>query len=253
MFTLCGTSTGDNSTVAEHCYVELDEPAEALRTLVELLYRPPAPPVLSPTTYQSDRECWIKLPFSQRYDHDSLIPFPLLPGMIRLADKYGLAEPLVRSLHTHLIANAFLHPLKVYGFATANGFDDVAVEASAYLLHPPLASYNNDEISVIPTVTAYHSLVRLHAHRIDSLRRILLSEDIFPFGYGACTTHHSETVRLWNERRTQLALRIEAASDLAAEMRTLLEQFSSCTTCSKACIAATEMLEVCLELPLSAM
>jgi len=233
LFSVCGdcasgltVSTGDmfalcdrkRSTDDDMGCVELDEPAEVLRTLLKLLSHPPAPPLLSLRAYDSPHEFWIKLPFSRRYDHDSVIPLPVLPGMIRLADKYCLSEPLVRSLRTHLLANAFLHPLRVYGFATANGFDDIAVQASAYLLHPPLASYSREDVSVIPTVAAYHDLVQLHARRIDSLRTILLSEDVFPFGYGACDVHRDETVRAWNERRTQLAPKIEAGQPDTVEL-----------------------------------
>ncbi|KAI6045043.1 hypothetical protein EDC04DRAFT_2865519 [Pisolithus marmoratus] len=247
MFALCDQGIASTDVVktllADSCYVELDEPAQALTTLLELLRQPPHPPLLSLPNCVSAQERWIKLPFSQRYEHDSVIPFPLLPGMILLADKYSLSEPLTRSLRSHLVANAFLHPLKVYGFATANGFEDVAAEASTYLLHPPLASYSREDISVIPSVAAYHDLVQLHAHRIKRLQEILLSEEIFPFGYGSCTMHCDETTRSWNKLREQLAPRIEAASDIAAEMRKLINQFSSCQACRKACIAATEMLE----------
>lgn len=246
MFALCdqgSASIGVKTLADAGCYVELDEPAQALNTLLELLRQPPPPPLLSLPDCESAQERWMKLPFSQRYEHDSVIPFPLLPGMIRLADKYGLSDSLVRSLRLHLVANAFLHPLKVYGFATENGLEDVAVEASTYLLHPPLASYSKDDISVIPTVAAYHDLVQLHAHRIKRLQEVLLSEEIFPFGYGLCTLHSDETARLWNDRRVELVPKIEAASDIAAEMRTLVDQLSSCQTCRKACIAATEMLE----------
>ncbi|KAI6133260.1 hypothetical protein EDD16DRAFT_13316 [Pisolithus croceorrhizus] len=246
MFAVCnqGSASADGvKTLADSCYVELDEPAQALKTLLELLRQPPPPPLLYMPDRMSAQECWMKLPFSQRYEHDSVIPFPLLPGMIRLSDKYGLSDPLVRSLRSHLVANAFLHPLKVYGFARANGFEDVAVEASTYLLHPPLASYSREDISVIPTVAAYHDLVQLHAHRIKKLQEILLSEEIFPFGYGLCALHCNETARIWNERRVQLVPKVEAASDIAAEMRTLMDQLSSCQVCRKACLAATEMLE----------
>ena len=205
MFALC-----ERKPASSPGYVELDEPAETLRTLLKLLSHPPAPPLLALPACDSAHEYWVKLPFSQRYDNDSVIPFPVLPGMIHLADKYCLSEPLVRSLRTHLFANAFLHPLKVYAFATASGFDDIAADASAYLLHPPLASYTREEISVIPTVAAYHDLVRLHAHRTQRLQTILSTEDIFPFGYGACDTHRDQTIRAWNERRTQLAPKIDA-------------------------------------------
>ncbi|KAF9229556.1 hypothetical protein BS17DRAFT_689447 [Gyrodon lividus] len=172
------------------------------------------------------------------------IPYPLLPDMLRLVDKYDLSAPLRRSLHSHLFANACISPLKVYTFATANCLDDIAAEASAYLLHPPLSTYSKDQIATIPSVTAYHALVRLHGYRVDKLKGILLSEDIFPFGYGACSTHQKDTTRTWNERRIFLATQIEAATDLAAEMRVLLQQLESCKICHRACTAAIEMLGV---------
>ncbi|KIJ68646.1 hypothetical protein HYDPIDRAFT_82601 [Hydnomerulius pinastri MD-312] len=218
--------------------LQLDEPAATLRLLLNLLHFPPPPPSVCLTAHQARRKGTPTSPYN-----GSIIPYPLIPEMLRLADKYVLSEPLCRSLHSHLFANAFTNPLKVYAFATANHLDDIAAEASAYLLHPPLSSYTKDEIAIISSAAAYHDLVRLHGHRIKKLRETVLSEDIFPFGYGACATHQENTTRIWNERRMLLATQIEAATDLAGEMKILLQQFVSCQTCYKACTAAIEMLE----------
>ncbi|KAH7883810.1 hypothetical protein F5I97DRAFT_1596380 [Phlebopus sp. FC_14] len=218
--------------------LELDEPTESLQTLLYLLHSPPAPPSLSLTAHERRRR---GSPVS-KYG-GSIIPYPLLPEMLRLADKYVLSDPLTRSLHSHLLANASISPLKVYSFALANRFQDVVAEASAYLLHPPLSSYSREEIASIPSAAAYHDLVRLHAFRIKHLKRIVLNEDVFPFGYGVCPTHQKSTTRMWNGRRMYLATQVEAATDLAAEMSVLLQQVASCQTCYRACKAAIEMLE----------
>jgi hypothetical protein len=205
MFLCCDSQACDvaNRDVPE--VLELDESAATLRMLLELLHFPPPPPSLRLSAPQTRR---MGKPTSP-YD-GSLVPYPLLPDMLRLVDKYDLSEPLRRSLHSHLFANACTHPLKVYAFATTNGLDDVAAEASAYLLHPPLLTYTKDQIAILPSATAYHALVRLHSYRVIRLKEILLSEDIFPFGYGACLTHQGDTTRIWNERRLLLATQIEA-------------------------------------------
>lgn len=237
--------------------LELDESATTLRLLLRLLHFPPPPPSLSPSARETRR---MGKPASLY--QGAFIPFPLLPDMLQLADKYDLSDPLRRALHSHLFANASIHPLEVYAFATRNRIDDVAAEASAYLLHPPLSTYSKDRIALIPSVSAYHDLVRLHSYRIQQLKTILLREDIFPFGYGVCVVHQENTTRAWNDSRMLLATQLEAgrcpttatkqkgiphnqpATDLAAEMSMLLKQLDSCKTCYKACSAAIEMLGV---------
>ncbi|KAF8140033.1 hypothetical protein EV363DRAFT_1392956 [Boletus edulis] len=196
--------------------LELDESASTLRLLLRLLHFPPPPPPLSLSARETRRMG--------------------KPDMVRLADKYGLSEPLRRAIYAHLFANAAIHPLEVYAYATRNHLDDVAAEASAYLLHPPLSTYSEDQIALIPSVSAYHDLVRLHSHRTTQLKSILLREDIFPFGYGACVAHQESTTRAWNDSRMLLATQLEAATDLVAEMNVLLTQFDSCNTCYKACL-----------------
>ncbi|KAG9314570.1 hypothetical protein JVU11DRAFT_5372 [Chiua virens] len=220
--------------------LELDESAAMLRVLLKLLHFPPPPPAFSPTARQMRRMGKAV----SLYQGTDLIPLPLLPEMLRLADKYDLSEPLRRALHSHLFANAAIHPLQVYAYATTNRLNDVAAEASAYLLHPSICTYSKEKIALIPSVAAYHDLVRLHGYRIQQLKGILLQEDIFPFGYGMCVAHQESTTRAWHDSRTLLATRLEAATDLAAEMSALLKQFELCKTCHKACSAAIEMLQV---------
>ena len=185
--------------------LELDESASTLRLLLRLLHFPPPPPSLDQSARQTRR---MGKPASLY--QGALIPFPLLPDMLRLTDKYDLSEPLRRTFHSHLFANASIHPLEVYGFAVRNRLDDVAAEASAYLLHPPLSTYSKDQIALIPSVSAYHDLVRLHSYRVQQLKLILLREDIFPFGYGVCVAHQENTTRAWNDSRMLLATQIEA-------------------------------------------
>ncbi|KAH0838502.1 hypothetical protein J3R83DRAFT_6819 [Lanmaoa asiatica] len=237
--------------------LELNESASTLRLLLRLLHFPPIPPSLSPSARETRR---MGKPVSLY--QGALIPFPLLPDMLRLADKYDLSEPLRHALHSQLFANASVHPLDVYAFATRNRLGDVAAEASAYLLHPPLSTYSKDRIALIPSVSAYHDLVRLHSYRIQQLKVTLLREDIFPFGYGVCVAHQENTTLAWNDSRILLATRLEAgrvsgdgyqveeiahsrlATDVVAEMSVLLKQFDLCKTCHKACSAAIEMLGV---------
>lgn len=197
--------------------LELDEPASTLRLLLRLLHFPPPPPPLSPSAREM-RQMGKPASLFQ----GALIPFPLLPDMLRLADKYELSEPLRRALHSHLFANASIHPLEVYAFATRNNIDDVAAEASAYLLHPPLSTYTKDCIALIPSASAYHDLVRLHSHRIQQLKTILLREDIFPFGYGVCVAHRESTTRAWNDSRMLLASQLEAGRTSIIKWKRLL-------------------------------
>jgi len=240
---------------SQEAVLDLDETEHALATLFRLIQHPPTPP---PTENSEGTRSRVK------FDADSVIPFPILPFMLRLADKYGLSETIIRSLHTHMQCNAITNPLPVYAYATAHDLPKIAAEASAHLLHPPLSSYTKDDIQIIPTVTAYHELLRLHEYRKYRLREILLNEDLFPHGYGACPTHRQRATQLWEGKRMHLATQIEAgvqanivcisgsasyklinpATDIAGEMHELAGQLSSCPLCCKAVTAAVEMLQV---------
>ncbi|KAG1757325.1 hypothetical protein EDB19DRAFT_1623384 [Suillus lakei] len=218
----------------QEAVLDLDETEHALATLFRLIQQPPDPPPMENSDGTRPR---FKL------DAGSVIPFPVLPSMIQLADKYGLSETIICSLHLHVQANAATNPLLVYAYATTHNLPKIAAEASAHLLHPPLSSYPKEDIQIIPTVTAYHELLRLHEYRKYRLRDILLNEDIFPHGYGTCPVHKQWATQLWEQKRVYLATQIEAATDIAGEMGGLAGQLSSCLLCGKALTAAVEMLQ----------
>lgn len=232
MFACCDHD--NDKSGPQEAVLDLDETEHVLSTLFCLIQQPPDPP----PTVNSDgtRPRFI-------FDAGSIIPFPVLPSMLQLADKYGLPESIICSLHLHVQANASTSPLLVYAYATTHGLPKIAAEASAHLLHPPLSSYTKEGIQIIPTVTAYHELLRLHEYRKYKLRDILLNEDIFPHGYGACSVHKQWAIQLWEQKRVHLATQIEAATDIAGEMRDLVGQLSSCPLCHKALTAAVDMLQ----------
>jgi len=170
MFACCDAKTlGGRETEQA---LELHEKSGELAALLRLLHDPPAPPTELPPedTFQK-----------VTYDPATVIPLPLLLSLLfRLADKYAINESITRALRIHLRANAPAYPLEVYGFATFHNMEWEASEASQYVL--PLASYRFEEIKLIPTVIAYHKLVRLQDFRVKSLRDLLLGEEIFPHG-----------------------------------------------------------------------
>lgn len=152
---------------------------------LQLLHNPPPPPVAI-----------------------SVIPLPLLSTMFELADKYVIDSPLVESLKVHLEAHAPAHPLQVYSFATLHDMDRIASEASQYVM--PMASYRLDEVKVIPSVQAYHKIVRLQDFRVRALRELLLAEEIFP---------HGKYYLTWLERWVKLAPKVTANVHLTATKR----------------------------------
>ncbi|KAH9947671.1 hypothetical protein B0H21DRAFT_316248 [Amylocystis lapponica] len=173
---------------------------------------------------------------------DATIPFPLIPSLISLADKYALSQSVVHNLHSHLAAYASIYPLRVYGYASQMGLNEVAGEASMHLLQPPLSTYSLKDIAVISSAEAYHKLALLHDHRVRCLRDVLLGESIFPHGYGKCTKHAKNTTALWEQRKKSIADRIGPATDLAAEMAQVQREAEHCHVCYKGCKAAVSML-----------
>ncbi|KAJ8596490.1 hypothetical protein M405DRAFT_856424 [Rhizopogon salebrosus TDB-379] len=237
MFACCDQGfelVSDKGESSQEAVLDLDETEHALATLFRLIQHPPEPPAMENS---EGTRPWFKS------DAGSVIPFPVLPFMLHLVDKYGLSETIIRSLHLHVQCNAAMNPLPVYAYAIAHDLPKIAAEASAHLLHPPLSSYTKEDIRIIPTVTAYHELLRLHEYRKSRLREILLNEDLFPHGYGTCPTHRQSATQLWERKRAYLATQIEAATDIAEEMHDLAGQLSSCSLCRKAVTAAVEMLQ----------
>ncbi|KAG6845647.1 hypothetical protein H0H87_005854 [Tephrocybe sp. NHM501043] len=163
--------------------VDIHETSDVLIVLLRLLHSPPSPPVpLLPEGQDNQHIISHKLP-KKVYDPATVIPLPLLLSVLYgLVDKYAISDAVTKSLNGHLLAHAPVFPLTVYGFATTHRLDYVASEASQYL--QPLASYTANEIVVIPTVFAYHQVMRLQALRMKALRDLVLGEDIFP--HGAC-------------------------------------------------------------------
>ncbi|PPQ90411.1 hypothetical protein CVT25_014929 [Psilocybe cyanescens] len=231
MFACCDAGTSGSE---DEDALELQETSGELAALLCLLHDPPAPPEQIPSD-----DLFQKI----RYDPATVIPLPLLVSLLfRLVDKYAIAEGVATNLRVHLRANAPAYPLEVYGFAALHEMDWEASEASQYVL--PIASYRFEEIKVIPNVVSYHKLVRLQDFRVKALRDLLLGEEIFPHGYGACTTHYDSTTTSWDRQRKALMGRIDNATDVAGEMSALTETFTACKICCKACTAAVEMLAV---------
>jgi hypothetical protein len=152
--------------------LELHEKSGELAALLRLLHDTPQPPAELPRANEFE---------SLQYDPSTIIPLPLLKSLLSVtADKYALDPEIVRVLKAHLIAHAPVHGLDVYGFASSHGLEREAYKASQYVL--PLASYRFEEIKVIPSVIAYHQLVRLQDFRVKALRDLLLGEELFPHG-----------------------------------------------------------------------
>ncbi|TFK41355.1 hypothetical protein BDQ12DRAFT_437031 [Crucibulum laeve] len=240
MFSCCEANATNAATpAATDDTLDLHESSPILTVLLRLLHDPPAPPVRILDDESELRKIVLQLP-KIRYDPMTVIPLPLLVSLLfELVDKYALSESVTETLREQLLANVPTHPLQVYGFATLHGMDRIASEATQYLR--PMASYRLSDIKLIPTVEAYHKVVRLQDLRVKTLRELVLSEDIFPHGYGECSSHRDTAISYWNRQRKALAGRIETGTDVAGEMGALTNTFT-CKACHKACNAAVDML-----------
>lgn len=182
MFSCCDASPSDEGLATKENQVDLHESAGVVIALLRLLHDPPAPPTLEQSIDESEEtQLSSQSPKIKRYDPSTVIPLPVLLSLLYgLVDKYGLPPSTAESLNEHLLAHAPTHPLRVYGFATSLGLDKIASEASQYMM--PLGSYRLDEVQDIPSIGAYHKLVRLQDLRVKALRTLVLGEDIFPHG-----------------------------------------------------------------------
>ncbi|CAL1696460.1 unnamed protein product [Somion occarium] len=245
MFSCCESGYVFDSLDEDTHTLDLMESSTNLNLLFRFLHNPPVPYEEEKAEKSPIKSSRIHLMFPQ-----SAIPFPLIPSLLKLADKYALSPELTECLYSHLASYASVFPLRVYGYAVELGLDSIAAKTSMYLLDPPLSSYSVEDLKAIPTAEAYHKLVLLHDFRIKRLREILRGESIFPHGYGECSRHAQKTVFIWERRKEDILHLIEAATDVAAEMAQVKETFVQCETCTRACTAALSMLEYkCAKVP----
>jgi hypothetical protein len=190
--------------------MDLHESAQSLEVLFRLLHDPPKKfERIKPTPAKA----WgYEQPTEASTSH--VIPLPIIPLALGLADKYMLSSDIVNVLHSHIAAHVSTQPLKVYALAVRLDLLEIASDASEYLLHPPLSTYRTAEIAEIPTVEALFKLIRLHGLREAQLRDVLLKEDVFPHDYGLCSSHGTATKTTWDERKRVLAPRIRAGTPL---------------------------------------
>ncbi|KAH8100520.1 hypothetical protein BXZ70DRAFT_154968 [Cristinia sonorae] len=246
MFSCCDSGYVVDMLDEESGTLDLDESAERLSMLFQLLHNLPDPyheePV--PKSQRDFTRVQSTLP------KEPAIPFPILPILLSLADKYALSETIVHCVHSHLAAHTSTYPLRVYGYATSLGLHDVAARASTFLLSPPLSSHPTNKITALPNAQAYHKLVQLHDYRIRKLKEVLMGEQIFPHGYGKCPRHAAKTDGIWEERKKNVIAKILAATDVAAEMAEVQSEVAECEVCTKATTAAISMLAYkCAKIP----
>ena len=206
MFVCCDSGYVVDMLDEDAATLDLDESSEKLGMLFHLLHALPEPYQEEPEP-QSERD-YTRI--KSALPKEAAIPFPILPTLLSLADKYALSETVQHVLHTHLAAYASTYPLRVYGYATSLGLETIAARTSAFLLDPPLSSHAARDVNVIPSAEAYHKLVQLHDYRIRKLGEVLMGEEIFPHGYGKCPRHGAKTQEVWEGRKKVVIGKIRA-------------------------------------------
>ncbi|OCB85253.1 hypothetical protein A7U60_g7880 [Sanghuangporus baumii] len=215
--------------------VDLYESVNDMALLVRLIEDPP----------QTLSEAAIREGSSkQSLEHPTaLIPYLLLPRLFALAEKYALKLPVTQILRTHLLAQASIAPLLVYGLAIQYSLPEIADQASKFLAFTPLERYSMEDIKIIPSAEAYHKLLQLQSYRKRRIKELLMNEDLFPHGYGACSAHKDYAEVMWDKRRRSILPNVHSGSDVAKIMsRRLDAKIRTCNVCKKAWVAATEML-----------
>jgi hypothetical protein len=242
------------NVILEETTMDMPESSDVLQTLFRLLHEQPVP-----LPSASEMTKWERLPDYWKQDpekassappigRDSAVPLPLLKRLFALADKYMLTEELVSTLYSHLVAHAFDQPLQVYALATVLDAKEVAVFASTQLHSPPIESYSSEQLEILPTVASLQALYILQAQRIQALREIVAKEPLFPHGYGKCTAwgHADRAEEAWRKRKRWLLSmgRLDAGTNVAAEMLLGIKELNGCDNCKKAFDAAIGMLQV---------
>ena len=217
MFACCDASRPDGATDAGHSEdewetIDLPESANQMNVLFNFLHHPPDILTSPEPTSETKPPDFTRV--AQNAIPEHAIPFPLLPILFGLADKYVFTPDFTDRLHSHLAVYASIYPLRVYGYAVTLGLPRIAAEASMHLLYPPLTSYSAEEMRAVPTAEAYHKLVLLHDLRTKRLREILEETEIFPHGYGECHRHGHRTRNLWDTRKRAVSSGIQAGKKL---------------------------------------
>ncbi|KZT52754.1 hypothetical protein CALCODRAFT_441119 [Calocera cornea HHB12733] len=214
MFSIC--------TPTDSPVIDLLEPSGTLLQLLQFIHYPPSP-------YSAE---------------DTPLPVETISSLLTLADKYQFKTHFLDTIHTHLSAHIAWFPMQVYVLATRCDIPDMADQATAYLHRPPLSKWPESIIKALPSAQAYHTVLRLQAHRMEKFREILLAEDIFPHGYGNCLLHGPATAKLWERARRTIATRLDAGSDVGEEMQqSLLTSVAQCNACGMALNRAVDMLK----------
>ena len=235
--------------------MDLYENPSTFAVFLRLLHHPPQPYVEEDISQRIKFETKVIVVVPEH-----VIPLPILETIFLLVDKYAVVPSVTQVLHTHLWAHRSTFPLRVYGLATRLSLDWVANDTSMFLIHPPLHTYTTEQVACIPTVEAYHKLLKLQHYRETKLRDILLNEFLFPHGYGECSRHKDAVLARWDAARNKLVGRIESGmcmsslivqsnscrtgTDVAAEMALPIQSLENCETCTKAWTAAVDMLAV---------
>lgn len=214
--------------------LELDESGEHIALLLRLLHEPPAPPTVLGEEEVEERSSRLQ---KTLFDPVTVVPLPILRVMYSLADKYlvNVADALREQLRAHCAEDAFA----VYTLACEHREDSVAAEASQFVR--PLARYTEAEVAALPNARVCHRLAALQDSRRCALVAVLLAEDVFPHGYGACGTHQDLTRTRWDDRRKQLAVFVDSDTDIAGEMDAAVYP-TGCEVCSAAWHRAVAMI-----------
>ncbi|KAF8321614.1 hypothetical protein DL93DRAFT_2029265, partial [Clavulina sp. PMI_390] len=194
-----------------------------------------------------------------------------------LSEKYAFVPELVRALKSHLAEHTIRYPMEVYMLANEltltvghvnpelkKEMEELASDASQYLLSPTLSSLPVSAAFQFPTAQSFAILLRLQLYRIDRLREILglpdtsrgsgstpastpsasaTTSDVFPHDYNYCSTHGSATRTIWARAKKDLASELDAGTDVGTEMgKRVLPAVRHCTKCTAGVTAAMQMI-----------
>jgi hypothetical protein len=251
-------SHSDNANGQEEC-IELLETSHTISLLLTVVH---SPPITFPPRERVKFEVGKPEPDVRREIADfpsppGLLPFENIRELLHpLAQKYTLANELVKALKSHLALHMVRYPLDVYVLACGLmvGVDEqveemkqLASDASQYLHSPTLSTFALSTVRKFPTAESFATLLRLQMFRIERLKRVLrdTKNTVFPFDYNMCKDHGAMTRKLWEARKKTLEAELDAGTDLALQMgNTVSPAVRHCDKCSHGVTAAVEMIRV---------